>query len=133
MRRGFRSVALLFGFALALGVFRVRTSPRVHAADNQVVSDAQQMILEGRRTFRFDTFGDEKFWGDTLMLHRAVEGAKFGGIGAGLSPTMALALGLKVDSQALPPGIQGQITALESISMTPRRRSCFYGYRRSLA
>src|SRR5262245_3415177 len=47
---------------------------------------AAQMIMEGRQTFRFDTFGDEAFWGDTLKLHQAIQGEKFGGVGAGLSP-----------------------------------------------
>jgi hypothetical protein len=32
------------------------------------------MLAQGRQTFRFDTFGDEKFWGDTLLLHQAIEG-----------------------------------------------------------
>ena len=38
------------------------------------------MLDEGRRTFRFDTFGDEAFWGDVLRLHEAIEGAH-GGVG----------------------------------------------------
>lgn len=59
------------------------------------------MILQGRQIFRFDTFGDEVFWGDTLMLHQAIEGAQFGGVGSGISPNAALALGLKVDADAL--------------------------------
>jgi len=50
-------------------------------------------IEEGRQTFRFDTFGDEAFWGDALHLHRAIEGTKFGGVGPGVSPAIALALG----------------------------------------
>ena len=32
------------------------------------------MFVEGRETFRFDTFGDEVFWGDTLRLHEAIVG-----------------------------------------------------------
>jgi hypothetical protein len=60
------------------------------------------MIGEGRRTFRSDTFGDEEFWGDTLKLHQAIAGSANGGVGAGLAPSNALALGLKVDVTALP-------------------------------
>lgn len=67
-----------------------------------VAQNAQDMIQEGRQTFRFDTFGDEAFWGDTLKLHRAIEGSAFGGVGPGVSPTTALAVGLKVDADALP-------------------------------
>jgi hypothetical protein len=69
------------------------------------------MIAEGRQTFRFDTFGDEDFWGGTLELHKAVEGGKLGGVGPGLSPLAALTAGLKVDVDALPRGVREQIEA----------------------
>src|SRR2546428_6698489 len=57
---------------------------------------------QGRDIFRFDTFGDEAFWGDSLKLHQAIAGSKFGGVGSGVSPRTALTVGLKVDSEALP-------------------------------
>jgi hypothetical protein len=75
-------------------------SPQVF--DAAVPSDAERMMKEGQETFRFDTFGDEDFWGDTLELHQAIEGAKLGGVGPGVSPATALAVGLKVDVGALP-------------------------------
>ena len=71
-------------------------------ADLTIVRNAGQMLAEGRRTFRFDTFGDEAFWGDTLKLHRAISGEKLSGVGPGVSPRTALAVGLKVDVDALP-------------------------------
>jgi hypothetical protein len=71
-------------------------------ADRGVVGNAAALLEEGRRTFRFDTFGDEAFWGGQLELHKAIEGASLGGVGAGVSPRTALALGLKVDVDALP-------------------------------
>src|SRR5712692_6623082 len=40
-------------------------------------------LAEGRHIFRFDTFGDEDFWGGKLRLHEAIEGAKLGGVGPG--------------------------------------------------
>jgi hypothetical protein len=64
-------------------------------------TNATSLIDEGRETFRFDTFGSEVFWGDTLHLHQAIAGVDNGGVGPGLSPQQALALGLKVDSDAL--------------------------------
>ena len=69
---------------------------------NPAVENAAQKIEQGQQTFRFDTFGDEAFWGDTLRLHQAIEGAKLGGVGPGVSPATALAVGLKVDVDALP-------------------------------
>src|SRR5436853_6716845 len=70
--------------------------------DGVIRQNVGQMITEGKQTFRFDTFGDEAFWGDTLHLHQAISGARFGGIGPGLTPATALSLGLKVDVDALP-------------------------------
>ncbi len=69
---------------------------------NQTNRNAEALLNQGRRIFRFDTFGDEAFWGDSLRLHEAIEGAKFGGVGPGVSPKTALAVGLKVDVDALP-------------------------------
>src|SRR5215212_6396154 len=63
------------------------------AARDPVLDNARTMIAEGRRTFRYDTFGDEAFWGDTLQLHQAIQGARFGGVGPGVSPKAALAVG----------------------------------------
>ena len=65
-------------------------------------NDPERVTKKGQETFRFDTFGDEAFWGDTLKLHQAIAGAKLGGIGPGVSPATALAVGLKVDVDALP-------------------------------
>lgn len=70
--------------------------------DRQILNDARHAIAQGRQIFRFDTFGDEVFWGDTIKLHQAIQGARFGGVGPGVSPKTALAVGLKVDVDALP-------------------------------
>ncbi len=77
----------------------------------QVAANAEQMLEEGRQTFRFDTFGDEAFWGDTLHLHQAVAGAANGGVGPGLSPSAALGVGLKVDVDVLPPDLLAALQA----------------------
>jgi cytochrome c peroxidase len=61
-----------------------------------------QLIAQGKQTFRFDTFGDQDFWGGALGLDKAIEGAAHGGVGPGVSPKTALAVGLKVDVDALP-------------------------------
>jgi hypothetical protein len=67
--------------------------------------DAAPMIKDGRQTFRHDTFGDEEFWGDALKLHHAIVGKKLGGVGPGVSPKTALAVGLRVDMDAMPPDL----------------------------
>lgn len=81
------------------------------AFDSTITQNAQRLIEEGRKIFRFDTFGDEAFWGDQLQLHRAIAGAKFGGVGPGLSPAKALQLGLKVDAEMVPPAVAQGIKA----------------------
>ena len=63
--------------------------------DATIDAYARQQLQLGREAFRFETFGDEAFCGDTLRLHKAVEGAKLGGVGPGVSPKMALSAGLK--------------------------------------
>ena len=77
--------------------------------DQKINNNASTMVDQGRATFRFDTFGDQAFWGDTLQLHKAIEGARLGGVGPGVSPATALAVGLKVDVDALPHPLQEQI------------------------
>src|SRR3954449_3265612 len=74
-------------------------------------TNSQSMIQQGRHTFRFDTFGDEAFWGGKLQLHRAIEGQAHGGVGPGVSPTAALGVGLKVDATALPGEIVSGVKA----------------------
>jgi hypothetical protein len=67
---------------------------------------ASHLVSQGKHTFRFDTFGDQAFWGGTLHLNQAIAGAANGGVGPGLSPKAALAAGLKVDVDALPESVQ---------------------------
>lgn len=79
------------------------STKEVQAGFNHVISEnAGRMMEEGRDTFRFDTFGSEAFWGDALGLHQAIEGAPNGGVGGGVTPKTALAVGLKVDAEVLP-------------------------------
>ena len=67
------------------------------------------LIAEGKQIFRYDTFGDEDFWGGQLRLHQAIEGAQFGGVGLGVSPNTALSVGLKVDVRALPDSLKNNL------------------------
>ncbi|HKT49200.1 MAG TPA: hypothetical protein VJV96_02825 [Candidatus Angelobacter sp.] len=87
-------------------------STRPASGFNQIIqTNAQQMLQEGQKTFRYDTFGDEAFWGDTLHLHQAIAGEKNGGVGPGVSPKTALSVGLKVDADAIPAAVAAKIKA----------------------
>ncbi len=95
----------LAGLAIEIpsrGAAQSPIAPGNSGVDHPVAAHAAQMIAEGRRAFRFDTFGDEDFWGGTLGLHKAIEGSVLGGVGPGVSPRTALSVGLKVDVDALP-------------------------------
>src|SRR5947207_15864052 len=112
---------LLIGLALMLGS-RLRAAEQADATgkvsaekltenDRAITANAQKMLEEGRQIFRFDTFGSEAFWGDTLQLHKALAGQKNGGVGEGVSPKTALSVGLKVDADALPKELVAKIKA----------------------
>src|SRR5262245_6423016 len=64
------------------------------------IRNSLNMVAQGRNTFRHDTYGDEAFWGDTLRLHEALNQ---------LTPRQALALGLKVDANALSDSLREKI------------------------
>jgi hypothetical protein len=99
------AIASICGLPLAIISQSRHSGPRTHDFDAAIRSNAHDFIEQGRKTFRFDTFGDEAFWGDSLKLHKAIEGSKLGGVGPGVSPRTALAVGLKVDSDALPSNV----------------------------
>jgi len=77
-------------------------------------SELASKVDQGRQIFRFDTFGDETKWTDALRMHEVIRTA--------VDPTTALAVGLKVDAQALPAvvvaGIQNGTISLTSPATT---------------
>ena len=74
--------------AAVLAIILAVTSPK-----STVAADRSQ-LANRHNIFRFDTFGDEQFWTDTLQLNQVIE--------TSLDPLTALELGLKVDADALP-------------------------------
>lgn len=75
--------------------------PPGHRPDGPgATNPADVLVAQGMQTFRYDTFGDEAFWGGALRLHEAV---------ATLSPRQVPGLGLKVDSDALPADLRQQL------------------------
>ena len=105
------SVTFSLSFALCMGVVPLSAQTTGEAFDKAADNYAKQLLKEGRQIFRFDTFGDESFWGDALQLHEAIAGEKNGGVGPGVSPKTALSVGLKVDADALPQSLKHQLKA----------------------
>ena len=71
-------------------------------------------VAAGQQTFRYETFGDETKWTDTLQMQTVISTA--------VDPTTALSVGLKVDATALPAavvqGIQDGSVSLTSPATT---------------
>ena len=108
---GGAGLLLYLGFMMVYGTVSTVTASGIADPDTANRNAATRLFEQGKKVFRFDTFGDEAFWGGTLQLHQAIEGAKLGGVGPGVSPKTALAVGLKVDSQALPASLQKALAA----------------------
>ena len=102
-----------FAFAFAVGVISVLAacresdesmtvvSPRAEQVSAVSASMNPALVQQGKSIFRFDTYGDETFWTDTLRMHEVIRTA--------VSPKTALAVGLKVDADALPPSVKAGI------------------------
>ena len=84
-----------------------------NSAANAAAANAA-LVAQGKQIFRFDTFGDETKWTDTLGLQTTIT--------TSIDPTTALAVGLKVDADALPAavvqGIQNKTISLTSPATT---------------
>ncbi|HEY1870517.1 MAG TPA: hypothetical protein VGG71_05625, partial [Chitinophagaceae bacterium] len=78
-------------------------------ADKKINENDKSLIDQGKQIFRFDDFGDKDFWSGLLHIDKAILGANHGGFGPGVSPTTALAVGLKVDIDALPADVRNGI------------------------
>jgi mono/diheme cytochrome c family protein len=87
------------------GCNRSEESPSLADPEPKLSADGKSMspalIQEGRKIFRYDTFGDETFWTDTLRMHEVIR--------TGVSPNTALSVGLKVDADALPAEVKAGI------------------------
>lgn len=86
-----RSAAVLASAAAALSL------GACGSGDAPGVTPDPAVVAEGKQIFRYDTFGDESKWTDTLRMHEV--------IAAAVDPLTALSVGLKVDAEALPPAL----------------------------
>ena len=99
--RGFRTRYLA---SAAIVVLAFATGTLTSCDDSPTDPDSNpDLIAAGKEIFRFDTFGDEKYWTDTLRMHEVIQG--------GVSPKAALSVGLKVDVDALPQAVKDALAA----------------------
>ena len=99
-----RSIVAVSGvFVVATALAMTGLGPATRAEQHVGTSRlGDSRHLDGRAIFRFDTFGDEQLWTNVLRMHEVIPR---------VDPTTALAVGLKVDVEALP---QAVLTALEN-------------------
>lgn len=102
MRRSAVVIAYTARFALALSVTVAACSTQDPIGSAPEVLDPI-MVAQGKEIFRYDTFGDEKYWTDTLRMHEVIQAA--------VSPRAALGVGLKVDAAALPAAVRSALLA----------------------
>jgi hypothetical protein len=100
---------MVYKMLIRLGVFLLALVLFGFASTQAQARRSATLIEQGKQIFRFDTFGDEDFWGGQLRLHEAIEGEDLGGVGPGVSPATALEVGLKVDVKALPESLRRQL------------------------
>jgi cytochrome c5 len=86
---------------IGLSSARALTPVQSKQKPTREASGNAQLIVEGLHIFRYDTFGDEQLWTNTLRLHEVIEKS--------VDPTTALSVGLKVDADVLPAGILQQV------------------------
>ena len=98
-RDGFRAWMLLFLITASAGAAIACNSDGSPTAP----PPSPTVIASGKQIFRFETFGDEKFWTDTLHMERVIQAA--------VDPTTALSVGLKVDMDTLPAALVQAIQA----------------------
>ena len=114
--------AALVVFALAFTVAVAELPPALTASQTVSRSDDEgrrhdrhhdrdddgRKHRKGQDIFRYDTFGDEQLWTDVLRMHEVI---------ATVSPATALAVGLKVDVEALPRAVKAALRAGEVESL----------------
>jgi hypothetical protein len=115
--------AALIVFALAF-TFAVAEFPALTASqtagrsdddgkrhDRDHDQDEDEQNRRGQAIFRYDTFGDEQLWTEVLRMHEVI---------ATVPPATALAVGLKVDADALPRAVKAALRAGEVDLTNPR-------------
>jgi hypothetical protein len=105
LARGIRAALRRRWIASLVGALALATAAGTcRGGDSLGPNDYDPALIEpGREVFRFDTFGDETFWTDTLRMHEV--------IGSAVSPKTALAVGLKVDVEKLPAEVRTALSA----------------------
>src|SRR5687767_12609548 len=100
---GTASLMLVIAMALAIAGLAPVTQANQFAPQASD-RDGEHNLRDGMAIFRYDTFGDEQLWTDVLRMHEVIPT---------VAPATALAVGLKVDVEALPLAVRAALRAGE--------------------
>ncbi len=87
-------LVLIAALAVVVSVFGCNKASNTPAAAGTL---DPAFAASGKTIFRYETFGDETFWTDSLHMNQVIQSA--------VDPTTALKVGLKVDTDSLPPAV----------------------------
>jgi mono/diheme cytochrome c family protein len=96
------AASIVFALTMVYAIAGYAPAMQAEQAASTSGRDGEQTLRDGEAIFRFDTFGDEQLWTDVLRMHEVV---------ATVDPATALAVGLKVDVEALPPAVIAALRA----------------------
>jgi mono/diheme cytochrome c family protein len=101
------SASSVFALVLTFVISGSGQAPVAHerpgtTGDRNYEEDRRGKNQDGQAIFRYDTFGDEQLWTNVLRMHEPI---------ATVDPATALAVGLKVDVEALPPAVVAALRA----------------------
>ena len=94
--------SIVFALALTFAVSGFSPAKTAHQSAGRSGDDGERNHRNGQAIFRYDTFGDEQLWTNVLRMHDVI---------ATIPPATALAVGLKVDVEALPPEVIAALRA----------------------
>ena len=112
MMRLLSAVSIVFALALTLSIGELAPAVTADQTAGRSADDGERNVRahdlkkppRGQAIFRYDTFGDEQLWTEVLRMHEVI---------ATVAPATALAVGLKVDVDALPPAVTTALRAGE--------------------
>lgn len=90
------AAAIVLALTMAYAISSYTPATQAEQTGSASGRDGEQTLRDGQAIFRFDTFGDEQLWTDVLRMHEVIPA---------VDPVTALAVGLKVDVEALPPAV----------------------------
>jgi mono/diheme cytochrome c family protein len=98
------AASIVFVLAIAFAISGVAPATQAEQSMSRSHHERDNGQGDGQKIFRFDTFGDEQLWTDVLRMHEVIPM---------VAPATALAVGLKVDVDALPAAVIAALRAGE--------------------